>query len=504
MKKSTIFIQLAIAVAIIVVVNLISKGLYLRLDFTEDQRYTLSKATKDILKDLEEVITIKAYFTEELPAQLAHVRTDLRDQLIEYENLSGGNIVFEFINPNESEELKREAAENGIAPISINVIENDQRQQLQAFLGIVMKSGDRTEVIPLVRPESAVEYDLTTAIKKISIASKPKLAMLNGFGEAGINSYQQLLQQLSVLYDVETFNMGDTNSIPTYYRGLIWINPTDTIPSSEFYKIDQYLNQGGNLFLAYASVVGDLQSSSLSAANDVGIKSWLSKKGVVYGNDFVIDANCASVTVRQQQGFFTINSQVEFPYFPLVSNFEEHPTTAGLEGLLLPFTNSFTFVDADTSLRVNSLFYTSELSGVVQAPSFVDVQKQWTKGDFPMQEQILAASIEGIGAGDGGIVVVGNSGFIFNGEGQQAQQVSPDNVNFASNAIDWLADDTGLIELRTKAVTSRPLDAIEDSTKNIIKYGNVFAPILLLLIYAFIRKQLDNKKRQRWSQGDFA
>ncbi|CAE7841067.1 unnamed protein product [Symbiodinium microadriaticum] len=365
-----------------VVVNLISDGLYFRLDFTEDRRYTLSDATKGILENLDDVISIKAYFTEDLPPQLAYVRQDLQDQLIEYEDRSKGNIVFEFINPNASDPLKQEAFENGIAPVSINVVENDQRQQLQAFMGVVFQKGDQKEVIPLVQP--------------------------------------------------------------------------------------------GNLFLAHANVSGNLQTGSLEAKSDIGLGSWMAAKGVEFGNSFVIDAQCASVTVQQRSGFFTINSQVEFPYFPQLNNFADHPTTGGLEVVLLPFTNPLNFIQADTSLSVNPLILSSDVSGTVSPPVFVDIQKQWREQDFQDPEQVVAASIEGIGPGGGKIIIVSNGEFIVNGEGQQAQQVNPDNVNFASNAVDWLSDDTGLIDLRTKGITNRPLSSVEDGTKNMLKYGNVF------------------------------
>lgn len=504
MKKSTILTQLLIVIAIIVVANLISRNLYFRLDFTEDQRYTLSKATKDILQDLDEVITVKAYFTENLPAQLAFVQSDLRDQLVEYEDLAGGNLIFEFINPSESDELKQEAIQSGVAPLSITVVENDQQQQIQAFLGVVLKSGDQTEAIPVVQPNGGLEYDLTMAIKKLAIQDKPKIAMISGYGAPSLNAYPQLLEQLLVLYDVEEFSIADTFSIPTFYRGLIWIAPKDTIAPIEFSKLDQYLNQGGKLFLSYSSVSGDLQQGSLQSAPDIGIKSWVAKKGLIYGSDFVIDQNCLPVTVQQRQGFMTINSQVNVPLLPRISTFEDHPITQGLEQILLPFVNAFTINPADTSVRVNPLAFTSEKSGNIPAPGVVDIQRRWTAADFPLQEQILASSIEGLGVGNGAMVVIGNGDFIFNGEGQQAQRVNPDNLNFANNAIDWLADDTGLIALRTKAITARTLDKIEDGTKNLLKYGNVFVPILLILVYAFVRKQLRNRKKQKWAQGNFA
>ena len=101
------------------------------------------------------------------------------------------------------------------------------------------------------------------------------------------------------------------------------------------------------------------------------------------------------------------------------------------------------------------------------------------------------------------MVVVANGSFIVNGEGQQPQQLNPDNVNFASNAIDWLSDDTGLIDLRTKGITNRPLNQLEDSEKALIKYANAFGPIFIILIYAFIRKQRYMRKKQAWLQGDY-
>jgi gliding-associated putative ABC transporter substrate-binding component GldG len=503
MKKSTLFVQLAIVIVILVVLNLISESLYFRLDFTEDRRYTLSDATKNVLEDLDDVITVKAFFTKDLPPQLAYVRNDLQDQLIEYEDRSGGNIVFEFINPNESEQLKQEAMQNGIAPISINVVENDQRQQLQAFMGVVFKAGDRTEVIPLVQPGAAMEYDLTTSIKKLSIQDKPKVGVIQGYGEASLASIPQLNQQLSVLYDVENFSIRDTSTIPAYYRSLIWISPADSVNPSDFAKLDQYLNNGGKLFLAYAPVKGDLQTSMLSSGPNIGIRSWVGQKGLTMADQFVIDAQCAAVTVQQRQGFFTINSQVEFPYFPQVTNFAEHPMTSGIEAIVFPFVSPLIVNNQDTTLKVTPLVYSSDVSGTQSPPVYIDIQKRWNERDFVQPEQILAAAVEGIGNG-GKMVVVTNGTFVVNGEGQQQQQLSPDNVNLASNAIDWLSDDTGLIDLRTKGVTNRPLESIEDSTKNLLKYGNVFAPILIILIYAGIRRSNMSRKRQRWTQGNYA
>lgn len=500
MNRRNILIQLIIVLAIIIVANLVSEQLYFRLDFTEDNRYTLSEATREVLDDLEDVVTVTAYFSEDLPPQLLKNRQDFQDQLVEYENRSDRNIVFEFINPNESDDTEREAQQNGISPVMINVTERDQVQQMRAYMGAVLKMDNRTEIIPMIQPGAAMEYALTTAIKKISIEDKPKLGLIQGFGEPSLQAIPQLLEQLSVLYSVEPFRLKDTSEVPAYYRSLIWINPKDSINATEFAKLDRYLDQGGGLFVAHSNVEGDLRQGLLSQNTDVGLKGWLSQKGIDLGGRFVTDVNCATVTVQQRQGFFTVNSQVEFPYFPIISSFEDHPITSGLERIILPFVSSLSFNPSDTSYSQVPLLYTSENSGLVQPPTYIDIQKEWTRSDFQAGAQMLAA---GLNNGISRIVVIANGTFCVNGEGQEQQQQNPDNINLASNSIDWIADDTGLISLRTKGITSRPLDEVEQGTKALLKYGNVFAPILLILIYAVVRKQRNNRRRQRWMQGNY-
>ena len=503
MKKRTIIIQLAVISAIVVVVSLISNQLYFRLDFTEDKRYTLSDATKDILNDLEDVITVTAYFSEDLPPQLLSNRKDFEDMLIEYEQSSRGNVVYEFVNPNEDQTKEQEVQQKGIGPIMINVTENDRIEQMRAYMGATLQLDDSREIIPLVQPGVAMEFELTTSIKKLSVSNKPKVAFIQGHGETLLDEVSQLRQQLAVLYDIVPLTMTDTVEIQASYRVLILVAPSDTIPASHLAKIDSYVNQGGKLFVCYSNVQGDLQTGTLSKSNDIGLVSWLRKKGVLLGGDFIIDTQCANVTVSQQQGFFRINSQKEFPYFPKISSFGDHPATKGLDEVTLTFATSVVPVAVDSAVSAISLVSTSPTSGVIRPPAYLDIQRKWNQSDFGMGVQSLGLALEGLGNGLGKIIVIGNGDFFFNGSGQGARQVAPDHVNLASNAIDWLADDTGLIDLRTKGITSRPLETIEDGTKDILKYGNVFAPISLLLLYAFVRRLRNQRRKQKWLQGNF-
>jgi hypothetical protein len=230
-------------------------------------------------------------------------------------------------------------------------------------------------------------------------------------------------------------------------------------------------------------------------------------------DQLITDVNCASVGVPQQVGPFSMTAQVQFPYFPVISNFEDHPASGGIEAILLPFASALNSTNVDSSKQVVSLAYTSEQSGSESLPMMIDVQKQWAPTDFTQGTQSVAIAVEGAA---GKLVVVGSGSFMVNGEpamppgmpGQpqqppQQQQLNPDNINFVANAIDWMSDDSGLSDLRTKGITSRPLDPVEDGTRSLIKYANVAAPIVLVLLYGIQRRQRNLRKRQRWLEGKY-
>jgi len=505
MKTRNVITQLAIVIGILIVVALISNQVYFRLDFTADKQYTLSKATKDILGNLEDVITVTAYYSEDLPPQLIKTRKDFNDLLIEYENRSGGNVVFEFVNPNESQEEEAKAQQAGISPIMVNITERDQVKQMRAYMGAVLQMDGKNEVVPVIQPGSGMEYALTTAIKKLSVIDKPKIAFIQGHGEPSVNASIQLLEQLTVLYDVEPFTITDTADIPVFYKTITIINPSDTISENDFDKIDKYMSMGGSVYLAYSNLNGDLSTANLQIASDIGIKSWLLNKGITLNDHYLIDASCGSVTVRQQQGPFMFNSQIQFPYFPLISNFADHSAVQGLESIFFPFISTITYLPQDSAIVMEPLAFSSENSSIVPAPVYVDINKEWTENDFREGPQVIALAASGpiSGSADSKLIVIPNGSFAVNGEGQQQQRVNEDNINLASNSIDWLSDDTGLIDLRTKGVTNRPLDQLEDSKKATIKWVNVLLPILITLLIAFVRRQLYLKKKQNWIQGNF-
>jgi ABC-type uncharacterized transport system involved in gliding motility auxiliary subunit len=205
--------------------------------------------------------------------------------------------------------------------------------------------------------------------------------------------------------------------------------------------------------------------------------------------------------VRQQQGMFVMNTPVKFPYIPIVTNFIDHPITEGLESVAFPFVSSINLNPKDTSVVMYPLATSSDNSGVQSPPVYFDVMKQWGPTDFRLSAVPIGVVVESINFK---MIVFSDGDFAVNGEGDQAQQLQPDNINLMSNAIDWLTDDTGLIELRTKGVTARPLDtSLEDDTKSLIKYLNFLLPIILVVIYGIYRSQMRRKIKNELMKTEY-
>jgi len=494
MKKKA-YLKTSLLLGILLVLNLLSNEFHFRVDLTRGKQYTLSDATIDILKKLEDPVTVKAYFSVNLPPNIAKTRQDFQEMLIEYSNRADGLLQYEFINPNEKESVENEAAQNGIRPVMINIREKDQVKQQKAFLGATISLGDKHEVIPFIQPGAAMEYALTTAIKKISVTEKQSIGFIEGHGEPALADLSQVNEQLNVLYNTEEVRLTDTTAIPQKIKTLVWMAPTDSIPPSHLQHVDEFLSKGGRLVVAINRVSGNLQNSSGSAVT-TGLEGWLQNKGVLVQDNFVIDTRCGSVNVVQQQGSFSFQTQIQFPYLPLAQKFAEHPITKGLEGVLFEFVSSMSYI-GDTSKRFTPLVFSSEKSNSLKAPLYFDVQKQWTEADFSQQYLVLAAVLEGklSGTSPSKMVVIGDGDFAVTGPPQRQQKRPADNINLLTNSVDWLSDDTGLISLRTKGVTSRPIDQLEDSTKTILKYTNFLLPILLVIGYGLVRNQRNRMTR---------
>lgn len=495
MKKSSVSILLI--AGIIVLINFLSNEFFLRFDTTADKTYTLSRATKSILKNLEEPVTVSSYFTGDLPPQYSKNLTDFKDLLKEYNRRSGGMLNFEFKDPNEDAMLEQEAAQNGIQPLLINVREKNEVIQKKAFMGAVLKAGDQQEVLPFIEPEGAMEYQLSKAVKKLSVAAKPSIGIISGHGEATSQELAEVYQELSVLYSIENIDLNTATEIPARIKTVLMVNPKDSIPASHFNVIDTYLANGGNLCLAVNTVEGDFQAVQGMATKTM-IPEWLSQKGIILEAKFLLDAQCGTIGVTQKQGFFSFQSQVQFPYFPRVISFPEHPVTQGIEQMIFPFASP---ISNSGGLTMIPLVNSSASTAVQTPPVPFDIQKKWIQSDFPEGQKTIAALFEGVESA-GRMILFSDADFPLS-QGRNARS-NADNFSLLVNSVDWLSDDTGLIDLRTKGVTSRPIKEMEESQVSFYKWLNFLLPIVLVLLLGIYRNQRNRNVRMKRMTSDYS
>ncbi len=499
MKRTSIHIILLIG--IVIVLNLISEQWYFRLDFTEDDRYSLSDATENILDSLDQPLSITAYFSENLPPDIMKTRDLFEEYLIEYNRLSGKNVMYEFLDPNKDNKIEKKAQESGIQPVMVNVREKDQMKQQRVYMGAVLKLGEKRDVIPFLDPGVPIEYALSTAIKKMSMTDKPGVAILQGHGEPEMKKIYQSVSELEVLNNVQAYEITPGKPIPDRFRTVAIIRPTDSIPDAHLRQLDTFLERGGNLFIGLNRVDGNMENLTGSVVN-TGLESWLANKGLEVEKQFVTDAKAGYISVQRQQGMFKYTTNVRFPYIPQVTNFADHPVTEGIENVIFKFISPVKYKGQDSAV-FTPLLYSSKNSGTDSPPTRFDVNKQWQKNDFPLGKQILGGVLSDTSSTGNPykILLIGDGDFPVSERNQQ--QLQKGNLNLLVNAIDWLSDDTGLIALRTKGVDYRPLDELEDGKKTFLKYLNFLFPIIILIVYGLVRVQINNRKRVKRMEENY-
>lgn len=489
--------KILLVLGILVFGNILLSFSTLRFDFTDDQRYTLSEGTKEILSSMEEPLTVKAYMSEDVNAQFDNHRNEVANLLEEYRELSNGNMDIEYINPNESEELAQEAQQAGIPPVNLGSQDRTKLEVATGYLGLIFEYGDKSDIIPFVQQGNSIEYPLTKSIKKITYSDKPKVGVVSGHGETKLSEMRQASEEASINYELEAVTLDAENL--SDFAALVILSPKDSMSAQEVGVIDQYYESGGKLFIAYTNAdvsfggqQGQQQQPPMATERNHPIESWLAQKGVQFENSLAIDANAGEIMVNQ--GFF--NMPVRFHYFPVVNKFSEHPISKDLNLMMLQFASEIKY---NGQGAYTSLAKTSELSGSENLPVMFNIQRQWKESDFKGSGLSLAGAIED---NEKRMVVIANGELIFNGEGQQGQQVQPDNVNFFMNSLDWLTQNNTLLSLRNKGVNYYPIDEAlskDEGKVAFIKSINLLLPLVLIIVYGFIRFQARKAQRRKWA-----
>ncbi len=508
--------QIALVIGILILANYIADQVFLQFDMTEDNEYTLSKPSEDIAKSLQDPVTVTAYFSGQLPPQLIRIKSQFRDFLNEFRAYSGGNLEYNFIDPNKNPEAEQKAQRAGIRPVLVNVRKRDQVSQKRAYLGAVFRYEGKNEIVPVIQPGAGMEYTIASTIKKLTETKKPKIGLLQGNGEPGRQEMPQLMQQLQDRYQVEPVDDFDSTGVPADIDVLMVVAPTKPFTQKQLEAIDQYIMAGGKAVFAINRVQANIQRG-FARPMDTGINDLLTSYHIPIKPNLVRDVNASAIGVSQVQNGFQFVRQIRYPYIPIISTFGDNPISKGLESVVFQFVSSIDTTRADSAQKITVLASSSSKSGESGDFMSLSLMKNWQLNDFRESHVPVAALIKGVFsshfAGNDSIkvrlkksvptslIVIGDGDFVQNGEpGQKQQRLPDDNINLMANSIDYLADDTGLIALRTKGITDRPLEIISQGAKNALKYINVFVPILLILGYGFVRYERNKSRRRRWME----
>lgn len=500
-----------LVVALLVVVNLVSTRFFGRLDLTEDGIYSLSDASRGVAVDLEDPLIARVYVTSDLPPQIMLVRQYLLDLLAEYRAYGGGNFQFEVVSPSTPEE-ESEAQSYGIRPFQVNIREADKIEMKLVYLGLTFIHQDRQEVMPVITSTTKLEFNLTSAIRRVTQRTLGNVGVLAGTSGASLAAgLQQMQTEVSREYQIREVDLSES-PVPSDITTLIVAGPKAGLSDSALYHLDQYVMRGGPvLFLLDGAQPNMAASPQQGGGIAFPIGSNIDTLAQFYGAapkpELVIDARHNPVRAMQNMGFIQIPVAVPFPLYVVGSSSgEPHMLSENLDRVDLLFVSPLKITPQEEA-TVTVIVRSSEKSGVRTLPTMARPPLDIPDAEYNAPGQPLAVAIEGIltspyaDSVKGALQLLGpaydpnflgrspQTRLIVVGDGDLVsdQGFSPSNRVFLLNALDWLAGNDLLIELRSREIQDRPLDELDADTRARIKWANLLGPTLFVLAIGLFR-----------------
>lgn len=544
--------NLALIIVILIVANVVSNQFFKRFDLTSDKRYTLSETTLNALKNVKEPIYIDVYLDGDFPAAFKRLQSETFQLLEEYKAYNS-NIIFKFNNPNgdasTAAQFAAELISYGFTPTNINQNVKGKKELIQIFPWAMANIGEKSVRVPLLvnnygnKPEENInksvqllEYAFTDAITKLTSAKKKKIAILKGNGEMPDKYMSDLLLNAKEYYALGEFNLDSlTNDLPKTLANLnrfdmaLIVKPTQAFSDEEKYILDQYVMQGGKTMWLMDKVTIDLDSlhnqdrQSVAFPRDLNLDDLFFKYGVRINPNLIQDLLSTPVTAQSPTGE---DFPIDWLYSPVVRSEENHPINKNLNLVKLEFANQMDTLK--NGIKKTVLLKSSERSKAVGAPLLVNLNQfmeDLDESKFNQGNQIIGTLLEGkftsafnnrvkpfkisnnkdqgvatkmIVIADGDIVnyTYINKKPVENSYDQWTQQTYG-NKDFLINSINYLLDDNGLINIRSKNVELPLLDeqkvTEQYTTSQVITVG---IPVVLLVVFGFAFTYLRKRRYQ--------
>jgi ABC-type uncharacterized transport system involved in gliding motility auxiliary subunit len=470
--------------AAVVVVNLFGRHIAGRIDLTPGRSFTLARATRQLLGQLPDLVTIKLFASSALPPEVAFLKRDVDDLLRDYRAAGHGKVRVVMEDPLADSAARREAQSLGIPAVQFNVLGRAELQVKEGYLGIAVRYAEGVKTIPFVQQSADLEYRLTSDIRALTHPARSVVAFGEVPDQAAVRarrSFEALRERLRRTYTMREFTFSDSSVAPDVHVIAVAGSP-DSLKNAQIASLRAYLARGGSLLVMAGgmqlSPQGPLAFARLVAWNEV-----LKAYGVSIAPDMVYD-----LASNERVGLPTQFGQVlvSYPLWIRALSTKASPVNADLGGVLLPWASSL-----DTTHTIpgslTPLLVTSRAGGVQQTTAFLDPTRQFPRDS--LRSRLLALLVNpvardtAVGTPRGRLVLVGCADFA----SDRYAQNSPDNLVFVQNAIDWLAQDEALIAIRSKDRAPPPLVFASALARDAVEYGNRFGVPVLVIVASALR-----------------
>ena len=494
---------------LVVMLNLLGGYIRGRLDLTRGNLYTLAEGTREVLGNLNDIVTFRLFVSDELPPEIQLTLRDVEDLLADFRRAGGGRLVVERIDPDDSDEARSEASGMGIPALDFNVLRDDEFEVRRGYFGLAMTYANQREIIPVIDRTDDLELRMATAIISMSSDARPRLRFASGFGAKQAFELPALQQELSDRYAIASVAL-DGDSVPPLDPDSIDVvvvaGPTEPMSRLALDRLGEYVDAGGAALLLVEGTQIDPQSPMALSVSS-GLEGFLEERGVSYDGGIVFDLASSERVQMGRQGMFAVVRA--YPLWPILFRGADHPVTRDLNNLSVGWASALVLTD---SVRATPLWTTTEAGGVQAAGSPIAPDMQTYPDESSLGVEVVAAAVdfalplEGEDEEEddgpertGRMVVVADSDFL----DDQFVRSSRQNLLFAANSVDWLAQDEVLISIRSKDRTPPPLALESDFAKNALKWGNLVGiPLFFCLAGALRVTGRRARAERRWNEMD--
>ncbi len=524
-KKKEAVISIVLVTCIIIAVNIFASDNFYRADFTKGKIYTIGDSTKDILGNLKGRLHIKFYVSGDLPPRVIPIKRNVLDILSEYQRYGRGSVNLSILNPDGNAEVENDAKMAGIQQVQLNVIGQNREELQSVYMGIALFYEDRSEVLPVVMSISDIEFQLTSAILKLTKDEKERVVFLDKKlelppdldpqmrvqlmaqmppGRSIHEDTRAVAEALTEMYHVEQkkISEGEFFSEDT---SVVVIHEAANLTPWEKFAVDQFVMDGGNLVVLQSGL--QVSQQGFAQARNFNYNDMLKSYGFKLNKDMVKDLFNYSVMVPQGN----MRYLTPYPLWIKVSPEqigEDFPDSIRNSGTLaFSFASS---IDTDPVEGVNYRTVASSSGRSWAESGMVTLDPSQIKAPAKSEMKIYDLAVLGEGSFKSHftedtlpeIIKESGSGFLQKAsEGASILLISsPEFIldttmrNFRSNGIfflnmiDYLTNSTELMNIRSRGQGYTFINPkISDNAKTVIKWTGILLMPIFVVIFGIIR-----------------